>query len=77
MPVDRDEVLKLFGASVGQRRRALGITQEGLAELTGLHRTYIDSVERGERNPTLTTLVAIAAGLSWSLAELVSFRPPA
>lgn len=71
MPVDRRDTLRKFGAGVSRRRRALGLSQEGLAELTGLHRTYIGSVERGERNPTLTTIQSLASGLNCAPADLL------
>ena len=39
------------------------MSQEQLADASGMHRTYIDHVERGEVNPTLVTILAIAEGL--------------
>jgi transcriptional regulator with XRE-family HTH domain len=47
-----------------------GLSQEKLAELSDLDRTYVSLVERGKRIPMLTTLVKIAKGLDISLAEL-------
>lgn len=44
-------------------RRSAGLSQEELAHRSGLHRTYVGSVERGERNPTVTTLLTLAKGL--------------
>jgi len=49
-----------------------GLSQEGLAELCGLHRTYIGSVERQERNVTLSTLEVLSAALEVSVPELLS-----
>lgn len=51
------------GAAIRQRRAALEITQETLAAAAGLHRTYIGSVERGERNLSIRNLWKIAAAL--------------
>ena len=47
------------------------MSQEELAYKAGVHRTYLGSVERGERNPSLKNLAAIARALDIRLAELV------
>lgn len=52
-------------------RKAKCISQEGLADLCNLHRTYIGSVERGERNVTLSTLEVIAGALGTSVPNLL------
>tara|TARA_Y100000296_G_C5137798_1_gene239210 strand:- start:500 stop:709 length:210 start_codon:yes stop_codon:yes gene_type:complete len=54
------------------RRQALGLSQEEVAELANLHRTYIGAVERAERNLTLKTLYAIANALGTNPAEFLS-----
>lgn len=56
-------MLKYFGSNVRAERERLGISQEELAHICGLHRTYIGSVERGERNIGLVNLVRIARAL--------------
>ena len=60
-----------FGETGREMRLALDLSQEMLAELTGLHRTYIGSVERGERNISLQNIVSIAHALQVSPAELL------
>lgn len=55
-------------------RHARGLSQEGLAELCGLHRTYVGSVERGERNVTLSTLEAFSEALGVSVPYLLTHK---
>jgi transcriptional regulator with XRE-family HTH domain len=49
------------GRNLRAHRRTLGLSQEGFAEVLGFHRTYMGSVERGERNLTLRSVERIAA----------------
>lgn len=53
-------------------RKSRGISQEKLADLCELHRTYIGSIEREERNVTLSTLEVLAGALDISVAELLT-----
>jgi transcriptional regulator with XRE-family HTH domain len=53
----------VVAANVRDRRLRLGLSQEQLADRSGFHRTYIGSVERNERNITLSTLEALAVAL--------------
>lgn len=62
--------LKTFGARVRELRKESNISQEKLAELASLHRTYIGAVERGERNLSLFNIVKIAKALGISVTEL-------
>lgn len=55
-------------------RKVRDISQEELAHMCGLHRTYIGSVERGERNVTLSTLETLANALGVSVPELLTTR---
>jgi transcriptional regulator with XRE-family HTH domain len=65
-----------FGARMRARRRALGMTQERLADQCGLHWTYLGQIERGRRNIGLLNIVRIAAALQTSPAELLDdIRP--
>ena len=52
-----------FGAAVRSRREDLGFSQEQLAELAGMHRTYVGSIERGERNVSLENIVKLCDAL--------------
>lgn len=64
------KVLVAFGNKIKKVRQSKGFSQETLAEKAGLHRTYIGTVERGERNPALVNLVRIADALSVDLSTL-------
>lgn len=66
------DITEQFGKKVRHLRKLKNLSQDELAELCELHRTYIGSVERGERNITLISANKIANALSVSLAELVT-----
>jgi transcriptional regulator with XRE-family HTH domain len=57
-------LLRILSANIVRLRNLQGWSQEELADEAGLHRTFVGSVERGERNVTLSTLEALAARLS-------------
>ena len=62
----------LLAANIKTFRKDRGYSQETLAELCGLHRTYIGSIERQERNVTLSTLEVLSVALGVSVAVLLS-----
>ena len=53
-------------------RKQLALSQEQLAHRCGLHRTYIGSVERGERNVTLSSLETLASALDVTVTQLLT-----
>lgn len=61
----------IVGANVRTLRTAKRLSQEGLADAAGLHRTYIGSVERGERNVSIDSLERIASALGVEPHELL------
>lgn len=68
------QLRRVLATNVRNYRRKYGLSQEGLAEACDLHRTYIGSVERCERNVTLSTLEVLAAALRVSVPELLTPR---
>lgn len=60
-----------FGKTVARLRTSAQLSQEELAYKCGLHRTYIGIIERGEKSPTLNTMVKIAEGLGVKLKDLL------
>ncbi len=65
------EILRRFGERVRQLRKAGGWSQEQMAAASGLDRSYMGGVERGERNIALRNIEAIALALRISLSELM------
>jgi transcriptional regulator with XRE-family HTH domain len=63
--------LRALGAQIRALREAKGLSQERLADLAGLHRNFIGLIERGQRNPTLLTLIAISSKLGLTLSALI------
>jgi transcriptional regulator with XRE-family HTH domain len=61
-----------LGKAVRQKRLAMGLSQEALAEKADLHWTYIGGIERGERNVSLLNIVRIARALGIAPARLLA-----
>ena len=64
------ESTKVFADNMKKRRKELGISQEKLGELSGLHRTYIGGIEQYNRNPTLESMRKIAEALDIDVSLL-------
>ena len=64
-------LLKAFSRSVRELREKRGISQEELADRSGLHRTYISNLERAEVNVSLKNIKKLARGLGISMTALV------
>jgi len=61
-----------FGARIRFLRLKINLSQEDLAGSSGLDRTYIGGIERGERNPSLKNIIRLATSLGVSPRELFS-----
>ena len=70
--MDRDTKIKAeFGKALRKFRTAAGISQEALADLAGIHRTYVGDVERGERNISLINMMRLAGALRVRLGQMI------
>jgi len=72
MNADERRFLERVGDRVRERRQAAGLTQAALGAKCGLHRTFVGSVERGERNLALLSLRKIARALRTTPATLLA-----
>ncbi len=66
----RSSVTEKFGQQIKTLRKARNLSQEDLAELCGLDRTYISGIERGIRNVSLRNIEVLAHALEVTLADL-------
>lgn len=64
------EICVIFGEKLRAVRISAGYSQEKLAELSGLDRTYIGGIERGERNPTLKNIARLCLALNIKIKDL-------
>jgi len=71
----KSELLMKFGDRVRTLRKKHGFSQEYLAQIVDLHRTYIGQIERGEKNLSLINIDKIATAFSLSIAQLFDFSP--
>lgn len=67
----KSKLLSRFGVRVRKERLKRGYSQEKLADLAGLHRTYIGMIERAEKNVTLENIGKIARALDVKIADLL------
>ena len=65
-------IKEILAENVREYRNTNNLSQEQLAEISGLHRTYIGSVERKERNVTLSTLIFLSKALNVSVPDLLT-----
>lgn len=67
------DIKLLVGKRVKELRNKLGVSQEELADIAGLDRTYITSVECGKRNISIVNIEKLAKALNVTLAEFFNF----
>ena len=68
----QDPILLSLGSAIKRIRLGKNLTQEKLAFLSGVDRTYVGQVERGDNNGAILTLARLAKALDISIAELIS-----
>jgi transcriptional regulator with XRE-family HTH domain len=66
---------KVFASRLRQIRQLKGLSQEELADMSGLHRTYVGSVERSERNISIDNIERLAKALEVDIVELLKEEP--
>jgi transcriptional regulator with XRE-family HTH domain len=66
------DLAKAFGVALREQRQHRELTQEALADLAQLNRTYVGLLERGQRQPSLETVFQLADALDVSASRLVS-----
>lgn len=67
-----ESVLIKFGRRVRELRKEKNLTQQQLADISGLHKNYIGMIERGERNPSLLNIDILARSLDVQITDLFS-----
>jgi transcriptional regulator with XRE-family HTH domain len=68
----RSQASVALGLAVRDLRRSALMSQEELGFRSGLHRTYVGGIERGERNPSWMNIVKLAQALAVQPSELVA-----
>ena len=72
---ENDKIIqKEFGRNLCAERNRLGLSQEGLGRLVNKEGTYIGRIERGEINPTLSTIVNLLKALNLPFEKLTNYK---
>ncbi|MBQ4407956.1 MAG: helix-turn-helix transcriptional regulator [Bacteroidales bacterium] len=69
--MNENNIVELFGRNVQKYRKARNLSQEKLAELAGVHRTYVGMIERAEKNITICNMKKIADALQIKISDLL------
>ncbi len=75
--MDEGAILHELGRRIRAQRKVIGLTQEALALVANVDRSYYGAVERGERNVTFTVLCRLCLALQCDVASLTEQLPPA
>lgn len=73
-PMENDQTAELLGQRIRGLRKAKGLTQEDLGAKCGVNYKYVGAIERGEENPSLSTLEKMAKGLGVEIYDLFRFH---
>ena len=65
------EINQAIAKAISKFRQAANLSQEGLADAAGIHRTYVSQIERGLKSPTLHVLISIADALNINASNIV------
>ncbi|MBI4996792.1 MAG: helix-turn-helix transcriptional regulator [Rhodocyclales bacterium] len=74
-PPQRRDARLVVGSNIRRIRHQLGLTQEAVAEASGLHTNYVGGVERGTRNVSILNIDRFAIALGVTMADLVAELP--
>lgn len=74
--MDEEAILHELGKRIRAQRKSIGLTQEQLALVADVDRSYYGAVERGERNVTFTVLCRLCIALQCDVAKLTDQLPP-
>jgi len=72
----KKSILKIFGDNVRKERLKRNLSQEDLADLANVHRTYIGMIERAEKNITLLNIEKLAKALNLNIPDLLNNEEP-
>lgn len=75
--MDEEAILHELGNRIRTQRKSIGLTQEALALVANVDRSYYGAVERGERNVTFTVLCRLCIALQCDVAAISADLPPA
>ena len=75
--MDEEAILHELGNRIRSQRKSIGLTQEALALVANVDRSYYGAVERGERNVTFTVLCRLCIALRCDVAAITANLPPA